>query len=385
MTSPFQAPKPPTVFRHLFVAPDKVGKTHAAMTWPKPAFIDTEDRTKHFVRENGDFVVAPFSVAHAQTFADINAIVDRVSPQDCETLVVDSISRPHYRAMEAMSEPNEKLGTIEVKAHAWPKLKLTERACISKLCAKPMNIIATAYPRDIRAKAGEDINGYKVGTRDVVIKDVSLDFDDKVRHDFDFGWMLSKSKDGKRTDARCIFSSREDLIPRGRVIENFSYQTFMAALGIKPKNGKRADSDEPCTDVERGEIEKLAAEHGVGSSAIATICKQVTGNAVLAEVKTKGEARAIASAILHEAKARQNGATTPPQQAAQPAASDNEPITPEQAERIELLQLQLHYDAKTLGDVILAITKRTLLPKNCSVAEAQRVIAALEEKMSVRT
>jgi AAA domain len=303
--SAFKKPTVAQTFRVLLVAPDKVGKTHALLSWPKPAVIDFEDRTKNFAGR------VDFVAAQALTFLDAERIIDQIKPGEFGTLGIDSLSRPHYRLLEAKSERNQVTGELEVKNQAWPSIKLTERAFVSKVCAKAgelgMHLVATAYPRDIRAKKGEHIEGHgTVGKWDVVVKDVSLDFDHKVRHDFDFGFMLTKAQDGVHIDGACIFSSQEDRIRKGSVIQNFSFKSFMMALGIDP--AAKADDDEPITAEEIAAIESYGAEINIPNSELVTLTKAATGGrTVVLKELTKGDGRRLYKSMQRHAK-QQKGA-----------------------------------------------------------------------------
>jgi hypothetical protein len=288
----FNKPQPPQFLRVLLIGSWSTGKSHVMHTFPGLAVIDTQNmESSHFVlrAEKGEFPA--FVSAPAATFEEATKVIKAVvtgGAGNAQTLGIDSL-------------------TPRVD---WVAVKALERPFGDLIRSVPKHVVATVEPRDIRAKAGERVNGKTVGQYDVVVAKESGNYDDSIGHKFDY--IFKMRREGSDSIATCLKAKDETKIARGREIPNLTFAKLTKILGIG------------------------------------------------APVETESPKNAPAQ---------------------QPAADENEPLTMDQRDRIEVLSNQIRLGQMPLGDIVKGISSgRTPLYQSLNSAEANRLIRALEQR-----
>jgi hypothetical protein len=306
----FNKPQPPQFLRVLLIGSWSTGKSHVMHTFPGLAVIDTQNmESSHFVlrAEKGEFPA--FVSAPAATFEEATKVIKAVvtgGAGNAQTLGIDSLTPLHNEAVQRYSSTTTN-GNPRVD---WVAVKALERPFGDLIRSVPKHVVATVEPRDIRAKAGERVNGKTVGQYDVVVAKESGNYDDSIGHKFDY--IFKMRREGSDSIATCLKAKDETKIARGREIPNLTFAKLTKILGIG------------------------------------------------APVETESPKNAPAQ---------------------QPAADENEPLTMDQRDRIEVLSNQIRLGQMPLGDIVKGISSgRTPLYQSLNSAEANRLIRALEQR-----
>jgi len=195
------------------------GKTHAALTFPKPAVIDAEGSIDWFA-DRFDFVAVP-----TKSYADVRDLIKsvRAGRVPCETLVIDSLTSIYNGLLNAASSEREDLRPLD-----WGRIKRKFSSLLDELYHQlPMNVVCIGWIKPEYAKPGDNINGQVVKANDLVKIGETFDGDKKTLYAFDFVFKLEVVK-GKYFAT--VVKSRSGALKAGQKIADFSWKTLAPLL-----------------------------------------------------------------------------------------------------------------------------------------------------------
>lgn len=202
MANVFSKPGDALLFKVGIYGDPGTGKTQAALTFPRPALIDSE-RGWQFHQHK------PLAVMTALTFDQLEEGIKAVRDDagaTFDTLVIDSIS--NIRAREIGSRMGTKL---TYKDHADVNNRL--RGIYPLLATLPVNVVVIAHEDDI----------YVAGDNSLKKTGRGAQFDKSAPYVFDF---IIQMREAYRT---AFVKSRADTVPVGHVLPALTYDTLVAA------------------------------------------------------------------------------------------------------------------------------------------------------------
>ena len=216
------------------------GKTHAALTFPKPAVIDAEGSVDWFA-DRFDFVSV-----NTKSYQDARELLEQVRAGrvPCETIVIDSLTTIYNGLLLAASRDREDLRPLD-----WGRIKRKFSSMLDELYHRTdKHVVCIGWIKSEYAKPGDVVGGQTVKANDLVRVGEGFDGDRKAVYAFDFVFKLD-GNDGKRTKATVI-KSRSGGLKAGQVIPDFSFKTIEALL---PAGDHVADgmSDEEAVERDR--------------------------------------------------------------------------------------------------------------------------------------
>jgi len=209
------------------------GKTHAALTFPKPAVIDAEGSIDWFA-DRFDFVSVP-----TKSYKDVTALVQSVrnGQVKCDTLVIDSLTSIYNGLLNAASSEREDLRPLD-----WGRIKRKFSQLLDELYHQlPTHVVCVGWIKPEYAKPGDNVNGKVVGANDLVKLGETFDGDRKAMYAFDFVFRM-EAKGGKHFAT--VVKSRSGKLTEGQRIENFSFATIKALLPKGDAPAPRGMTDE---------------------------------------------------------------------------------------------------------------------------------------------
>lgn len=202
-----------------------VGKTHAALTFPKPAVIDAEGSIDWFA-DRFKFIAVP-----TKSYADVRDLLGNVrnGQTKCETIVIDSLTSIYNGLVNAATIERQKNGSDDLRPLDWGRIKRKFSSLLDELYHQlPVHVVCVGWIKPEYAKPGDRINGKTVSANDLVKIGETFDGDRKTLYAFDFAFKIL-GNDGKKTRAQ-VLKSRSGMLTQGQVIENFSWETLKALL-----------------------------------------------------------------------------------------------------------------------------------------------------------
>lgn len=319
--SGFHKPEPPQRISLLLVGSYAAGKSHVLHTFPGLGVIDTQNgESAHFVAraDRGEF--PQFVTADAVTFEEINALLRSIKngKPHLQTTGIDGLTPPHRELYKRF--------TSTKSDRAWTnegEILRIEGEFGDLLRSLPMHIVATAEPRDVRAKPGDKVDGKIVAPSDVKVEKVAPRFKDSIGHVFDFIVFMRREQNGDSI-AKVLKSKDESKIRRGEEIRNLSFPLLQKRLGLgsaekPPLRGEALanaivagevdepaiDDDGPITaDMVRA-IQRAAAETRTTHAQLADITIRITKSVHDFRQTSMRDARSIFDEL---ARAKQQGA-----------------------------------------------------------------------------
>ena len=204
----------------LLIGEAGTGKTHAALTFPKPAVIDAEGSSDWFADR------FEFSAVNTKSYADARELVTQVrnGRVPCETLVIDSLTSIYNGLLMAASATREDLRPID-----WGRIKRKFSSLLDELYHKTdKHVVCIGWIKPEYAKPGDVVNGKSVSANDLVKVGEAFDGDKKTMYAFDFVFKI-EGNDGKKTRATVI-KSRSGALVAGQKIDDFSFATIAKLL-----------------------------------------------------------------------------------------------------------------------------------------------------------
>jgi len=162
--SPFQAAE--TVQKRLKVlvyGDSGTGKTHFALTFPKPAVIDTEQGTDLF---SGRKDIAPFHVIRTKDYKEVMAAVDWIEAdggKTYETLIIDPMTVLYQVLQEAASQSGGTSRDGGLTYRHWGIIKRMINALYTRLVNLPVHVVVTARQKADYEQKGNEL--LKVGDK----------------------------------------------------------------------------------------------------------------------------------------------------------------------------------------------------------------------------
>lgn len=317
--SGFHKPEPPQRISLLVIGSWGDGKSHILHTFPGLGVIDTQNgESAHFTEraERGEF--PPFIVAEATTFEQINTLLRSIKSgtPSLRSVGIDGLTSPHRELLaRCTSVKNGRTWTNEAEIYR------IEGDFGDLLRSLPMHIVATAEPRDVRAKVGSKVNGQVVSPTDVKVEKEAPRFKDSIGHVFDY--IVRTRRDGTGSVATVLKSKDESKIRRGEEIRNLTFPLLEKRLGAAgtakpPLRGEAlanaivagevddpsADDDPITPDMVRA-IQRAAAETRTTHAQLADITIRITKSVHDFRETSMRDARAI---FYELARAKQKGA-----------------------------------------------------------------------------
>jgi hypothetical protein len=265
------------------------GKTYGALTFPKPAVIDSEGSVDLYAADF-DFVSVPtksLSEAIDLTDAVINGKV-KIDGKPCETLVIDSLTSFYNTVQHAGMADDGSIGMQQ-----WGLIKRKFGEFVDMLYHKAdCHVICTSWVKP-KFTGNDKKSGELLSDGEVI------DGDRKVSYAFDLIFKLNfDEKTGKRTatvlKARGVFGKHfnaGDVIPGG-----FNYELIRPILEGLKSRGKRdtggTESDAVKTDKQLFQADTAQDHTAQLADAIASFDKAFPGTA------TGDRTRGIIDAIV---------------------------------------------------------------------------------------
>jgi hypothetical protein len=196
------------------------GKSHAALTFPKPAVIDAEGSIDWFADR------FQFVSVNTKSYRDVQDILAdiRAGNVPCETVVIDSLTTIYNGLLAAVAGERDDLRPMD-----WGRIKRKFSAMLDELYLKlDKHVVCIGWIKPEYAKQGTTVNGKRVAANELVQVGEQFDGDKKTSHAFDFIFKL-EGNDGKRTRAT-VLKSRSGALKAGQTIEDFSFKTIEALL-----------------------------------------------------------------------------------------------------------------------------------------------------------
>jgi len=166
------------------------GKTHFALTFPRPAVIDAEGGTEMF---GGRF---DFDVLRTKDIDEVLKAVESITPKQYDTVVVDPITVLWQVTMEAGQMAAEKRAIRQKRSadeatltpRDWGIIKRKVNALYTRLVNMPTHVVVCGRIKDINESRGTEV--VKVGER--------VDAEKSTEYLFDVIIKIEIGKDGQR-------------------------------------------------------------------------------------------------------------------------------------------------------------------------------------------
>lgn len=229
----------------LLIGDPGTGKTHAGLTFPKPAVIDAEGSSGWFADR------FEFDAVATKSYRDVVELVRSVRASGkYETLVVDSLTSIYQSLMNAASAEREDLRPLD-----WGRIKRKFSQLTDELYNQlPMHVVCIGWVKAEYAKAGDIVNGKTVGSNDLVKLGEVFDGDKKAMHAFDF--IFRMTVENGRFFATVV-KSRSGQLKAGQRIENFSWSTIAPLVGNS--DAPHGMTDDQALVRDRGVVEEKVA------------------------------------------------------------------------------------------------------------------------------
>ncbi len=229
--NPFQpAEKIAKKLKVLLYGASGSGKTLAALTFPRPAVIDTENGTDLYAGRAG---VPAFSVLRAKTLGDVESAVAFIREdggRSFDTLVIDAITVLYDVQKDAASKTSK---DGEMNPRLWNRVNGRMVALYNMLTSLPVHVVVIA--RESEMYEGEGLNLKRTG--------VKPDGDKKMPYMFDFVVRMKMDHSGE------IIKSRGVNISNAMPVVN--WQAFEKAAGLFVDGAAAvALSDDAAADVD---------------------------------------------------------------------------------------------------------------------------------------
>lgn len=210
-----KAEEKPTRLKAFVYGETGTGKTITALSFPKPAVVDTEKGTVHYGKYK-EFYVLP-----ATTPKKIHAAIDELlmDPKGFKTFVLDSFTVVYETIVLGIeNRMRAKTGNpnYNIQPPDYKMVKSEMKNLIHKMIALDMNLIVTARAKKKYAQ-GEFMKE----------EGIAPDIPDYVPYEFDVVLRLNR-KDGKSTAQ--VEKDRTNTLPP---IFDYSYEKFVEYMGIE--------------------------------------------------------------------------------------------------------------------------------------------------------
>lgn len=211
--NPFQpAAKVAKKLKILIYGASGVGKTLAALTFPRPAVIDTEGGTDLYAGREG---IPTFSVLHAKSLTDVEAAIKFIQADNgktFETLIIDAITVLYDVQKDAAGKAAKK--EDEMTPRDWNKVNKRMVNLYNALTNLPCHVVVIA--REAELYEGEGLNLKRVGFK--------ADMDKKGVYIFDFIVRMKTDRSGEVIKSRGVSLSK--------TIPAVNWDTFAQAAGM---------------------------------------------------------------------------------------------------------------------------------------------------------
>lgn len=340
----------------LLIGSAGVGKTHAALTFPKPAVIDAEGSVGWFKDR------FQFDAVATKSYSDVRDLIRDVRSNKAgyETVVIDSLTTIYNGLINVASKDRDDLRPLD-----WGRIKRKFSQLLDELYYQlPMHVVCIGWIKAEYAKAGTVVNGKAVTAQDMITIGEGFDGDKKTEHAFDFIFKID-GNDGKNTRAT-VLKSRSGMFTKGAVIPSFSWATLAPLFEGRTDTAKRGmtDAEQVSYDADalgdalpsNKQIFQRALEQGVATNAAtfwewASVAADVQrGNGLLDEHAKRAVLRALAEG---------SDSATPVNR---DVIEDAQPIAPplpkallDAGNALGILPLGIHADLKKNGGDVTAL------------------------------
>lgn len=199
----------------LIYGPAGTGKTRAALTFPRPAVVDSEGGTDLYAGRDG---VPAFAVMRAKSMDELNAAIAFIQQdkgRTFDTLVIDPITVFYDVQKEAMIVALVKAGKKdELTYREWGKINARMTALYNTLTNLPVHVVVIA--RESALYANDTANLKVVGTKP--------EADKKIEYMFDF---VIKTRKGMSAE---VIKSRG--VGLGSEMKTVTWDAFALAAGM---------------------------------------------------------------------------------------------------------------------------------------------------------
>lgn len=191
MNNPFKPASPVAAkMKVLLYGASGVGKTLAALSFPRVAVIDTERGTDLYAGRPG---VAPFSVLSAKTIPAVQQALDFIRADNgntFDTVVLDGITKLYDVQKDAARNAN-KNGDID--ARAWGRIGDRMKMLHDTLTTMPTHVVVTAREAvEYDPNSGADLK--RIGFKADAHKSLEYEFDFVIRMLPDHCGIVTKSR-----------------------------------------------------------------------------------------------------------------------------------------------------------------------------------------------
>lgn len=207
----------------MFVyGPSGVGKTTAALLFPKAYVIDTEKGTDHYAKTINKM---GSSVFQSNVFDDVTAEVKQLltTKHEYRTLIIDPITQVYHSVQDKWSRIFEKHAKSEKEAEVqdfgmryWGRVKSDFKALQRMLMALDMNIIVTSHQKDL----------YGTG-----MTKIGVTFDSMKGEDYLYDLVFRLEKKADKRLAVTIKERAEVGQPKFPAEFEWSYENFLKFYG----------------------------------------------------------------------------------------------------------------------------------------------------------
>jgi phosphoribosyl-ATP pyrophosphohydrolase len=209
----------------MIYGPSGVGKTYAALRFPKPYVIDTERGTEH--DEYVDALIENGGV-RLQT-SSMDKIIEQVrelinTSHDYKTLVIDPVTQAYHQEVELAEKA---MKSADAFGRAYNEANKKMKRLISLVYALDMNVIFTSHAKDV----------YAPGTN--VISGQTFDAYKKLDHAFDL--VISVTRKKNKPPMAIVTKSRIKTFPLGEEFE-FSFEAVAERYSLSSLTKKSETS-----------------------------------------------------------------------------------------------------------------------------------------------
>lgn len=207
----------------MFVyGPSGIGKTTAALLFPRAYVIDTEKGTDHYAKTINQMDSAVFQ---SNVFDEVTAEVKQLltTKHEYRTLIIDPITQVYHSVQDKWSRIFEKHAKTEKEAEVqdfgmryWGRVKSDFKALQRMLMALDMNIIITSHQKDL----------YGTG-----MTKIGVTFDSMKGEDYLYDLVFRLEKKGDKRMAVTIKERAEIGHPKFPPEFEWSYQNFLKFYG----------------------------------------------------------------------------------------------------------------------------------------------------------
>jgi hypothetical protein len=187
------------------------GKTTLALTFPRPAVIDTEGGTELYGGRSD------FHVFRTKSYKDILsalAYIEQDGGQNFDTLVLDPITVIYQVLQEAAAKQN---GMIDIQG--WGKIRGFMNRLYTRLANLPVHVVVVARQKDNIKRQGDKL--IQAGVR--------ADADKQIEYMFDFVLRMHHSDDGTARKAQVIKDRSGSGVTH---IDNPTFADFQQVAGM---------------------------------------------------------------------------------------------------------------------------------------------------------